>query len=130
MHRTGRRARIAGATLRGLLALGFAVAGILVLAGFDAGTMGVLPLGSPGWLGMLVGIGEVVGAALLLFRGYAALGAALLIAVMMGTVGTVLLLDASLSMVVAPLILMALLLFVIYAQRRRLREAALSVAGA
>lgn len=128
MHRTGHRARIAGTVLRGLLAAVFLVAGAMKLAGTPFEVAGFTRFGYDLWLMYAVGAVQVLGGLGLLFRGYAALGAGLLAPVMVGAVASHLAVGDPPAMALPPLILFLLLAFVAYAQRRRLRAAALAAA--
>ncbi|MFD0938078.1 DoxX family protein, partial [Methylobacterium trifolii] len=123
------RARIARATLRWLLAAGFAVAGGMKLIASEFEVAGFRHFEYDPWLMYAVGAAQVIGAALLLFRGYAAIGAGLLALVMVGAVASHLRAGDPVLTALPPLILLTLLLFVAYAQRRRLRQAALAIAG-
>jgi putative oxidoreductase len=124
----GRKARVAGMVLRGLLAAGFAVAGCMKLSASSFEVEGFRHFGYDPWLMYAVGAAQLLGAAALLFRGYAAAGAGLLALVMIGAVGSHLIAGDPPGMAAPPAILLGLLLFVVYAQRRRLREAALAIA--
>lgn len=127
-HGTGHRARVAGTVLRSLLAAVFLVAGAMKLAGTEFEVSGFRRFEYDLWLMYAVGVAQVLGGAALLFRGYAALGAGLLALIMVGAVASHLRAGDPPAMALPALILFLLLAFVAYAQRRRLRAAALAAA--
>lgn len=124
------RARIGSVILRGALTVMFLLAAGMKLTAVPFEVAGFAKFGYPLWFMYLVGVLQLIGAALLWMRGFVGVGASLLTIVMVGAVGSHLRADDPVLMAVPAFVLLVLLAGLAYARRAELFALVLGAAAA
>ncbi|ACL60722.1 DoxX family protein [Methylobacterium nodulans] len=120
----GKGPRIGGVVLRGVLTAVFALAAGMKLMAVPFEVASFTRFGYPLWFMTVVGVGQLLGVALLWVRGWTAHGALLLAAIMVGAVASHLRAGDPVPMMLPAALLLCVLLGLVYVRRAEWRMAA------